>query len=245
MKNLISLIFILSLFSFEKKENFSMDNDFFLIGTLSDYMGREKYEDVLERVDKYYQSEEQLCLSIDSMFKKNYPDLKLSSVVHKISKEKQYELHSKKLAERIESFYSFKPSGRGTTKTIIDFDSKKIDSLIRTKDFIKKYYDTIYEGNLKLKAFETEKQKLSFITGAYIRYGSQIDSLHQIRVFNSTSKVKVLEKLLKDIGCKSVVYDIKFAIPTGHTVSFIPTNQLNEYFERYINLKGKIKATKK
>lgn len=237
MKNLITIILILSLFSCEKKEKISIDNEYFLIGTLSDYMGREKYEKEKERVDKYYQSEKQLCLAIDSIFKKTYPDLKFSSSVDQISKKDEFELHSKKLAEKIESFYSFKYSGRGTTKKYIDFDSMNIDSLVKTGNFIEKYYDSIFEGSLKRKVFETEKQKLSFITGAYVRYGSHIDSVYQIKVFNSNSKVKVLEELLKDVDCKNVVYDIKLAIPTGHTVSFIPTNQLNEYFERYIKLK--------
>jgi len=237
MKNLIIFILILSLFSCDKKEKISIDNEYFLIGTLSDYMGREKYEKEIERVDKYYQSEKQLCLAIDSIFKKTYPDLVFSSSVHKISKKDEYELHSKKLAKKIESFYTFKYSGRGTAKKFIDFDSMNIDSLVKTGNFIEKYYDTIYEGSLKSKVFETEKQKLSFITGAYVRYGSQVDSLYRIRVFNSSSKVKILDELLKDIGCTNVDYDIKQTIPTGHTVSFIPTNKLEDYFERYIKLK--------
>ena len=237
MKNLITFILILSLFSCDKKEKISIDNEYFLIGTLSDYMGREKYEKEIERVDKYYQSEKQLCLAIDSIFKKTYPDLVFSSSVHKISKKDEYELHSKKLAKKIESFYTFKYSGRGTAKKFIDFDSMNIDSLVKTGNFMEKYFDTIYEGNLKLKVFETDRQKISFATGAYVRYGSHNDSIYQIRVANSTSKVRVLDVLLKDLGCTNVNYEIKQAIPMGHIVSFIPTKQLNEYFERFIKLK--------
>lgn len=237
MKNLITIVLIFSLFCCEKKEKNLIDNEYFLIGTLSDYMGREKYKGNEERVDKYYQSEKQLCLAIDSIFKKSYPDLVFISSAHKISKKDEYELNSKKLAKKIESFYSFKYNGKGTFKKFIDFDSINIDSLVKTGNVIEKYYDTIYEGTLKPKVFETQKQKLSFITGAYIRYGSQVDSLYQIRVFNSSSKVKVLDDLLKDIGCTYVNYDIKQTIPMGHTVSFIPTKKLEDYFERYIKLK--------
>lgn len=238
MKNLITIILISTLFSFQNNKKILIDNEYFLIGTLSDYMGREKYQDVEEWVDKYHQSEKKLCLAIDSMFRINYPDLKFSSYVTKISKEDMFELHSKKLVKKIETFYTFKPSRRGTTKGIMDFDSKKIDSLVREDNFIEKYYDTIYVGNLKMKVFKSEKKKLSFITGAYVRYGSKVDSsLYQIRVFNSSSKVKILDELLKDIGCTHVDYNIKYSIPVGHTVSFIPTNKLIDYIEKYEKLK--------
>ncbi|UMB54094.1 hypothetical protein MKD41_01125 [Lutibacter sp. A64] len=112
-----------------------------------------------------------------------------------------------------------------------------MDSLIKAGNFHEKYFDTIFEGNLKLNVFETEKQKLSFITGAYVRYGGHIDSLYHLRVFNSSSKVRVLDELLKDVGCTNVVYDIKKTIPMGHTVSFISTVPLINYFEKYKKLK--------
>ncbi len=238
MKNLIVLILVLSLFNCDMKDKNSIDYDYFLIGTLSDYMGREKYQKVEDRVDKYSQSEQQLCMTIDSIFKNSYPDLEIGSSVHKISKKNEFELHSKALAKRIESFYSYKASGRMAYHGQDDFENLNLDSLTKTPDFFPTNFDTIYTGRLKLNVFETEKQKLSFITGAYVRYGWHTDSLYQIRVFNSISKVKVLNELLKDIGCTNVDYEIKEGyIPTGHTVSFIPTDQLKDYFENYIKLK--------
>lgn len=238
MKNLTTLVLVLCLFGCAKKEKTSIDNDFFLIGTLSDYMGREKYKKAEDRVDKYSQSEKELCLSIDSIFKNHYPDLEMSSSVNKTSKKEVYELHSKTLAEKIESFYLYKPSRRkiynGEGK-LIDLN---IDSLTKTPDFYTTYFDTIYTGSLNQDVFETEKQKLSFITGAYVRYGRQTDSLYNIQVSNSISKAKVLNELLKDTGCSNVEYEIMEGyIPTGHIVSFIPTKQLIDYFEKYKNLR--------
>lgn len=238
MKNLIVLIIVLTLSSCDMKDKNSIDYDYFLIGTLSDYMGREKYQTVEDRVDKYSQSEQQLCMTIDSIFKNSYPDLEINSSVHKISKKNEFELHSKTLAERIESFYSYKASGRMAYHGQDDFKNLNIDSLTKTPDFYSTNFDTIYTGRLKLNVFETEKQKLSFITGAYVRYGWRTDSLYHIRVFNSISKVRILNELLKDEGCTNVDYEIKKGyIPTGHTVHFIPTEQLNDYFKRYIKLK--------
>jgi len=238
MKNLILLILVLSFYGCDGQEKISIDNDYFLIGTLGDYMGREKYEKVIDRVDKYYQSEKQLCQTIDSIFKKTYPDLEFSSSVNISSKKKEFELHSKGLAEKIESFYSYKPSGRMAYNGEEEIEKLNLDSLTKTPDFYSTYFDTIYTGRLKINVFETEKQKVSFVTGAYVRYGWHTDSLYQIRVFNSVSKVRILNDLLKELGCDNVDYKIKKGyIPTGHTVSFIPTEQLKNFFEKYIKLK--------
>lgn len=238
MKILITLITVLSLLTCDKKEKISIDNDYFLIGTLSDYMGREKYKNVSERVDKYSQSERQLCLAIDSIFKNSFPDLEFSSSTNKISKKDEFELHSKLLAEKIETFYSYKPSGRMAYNGQTEFEKLNLDSLTKTSDFYTTNFDTIYTGSLKLDVFKTENQKVSFVTGAYVRFGWQTDSIFHIRVFNSASKVRILNDLLKELGCTNVDYEIKKGyIPTGHTVSFIPTKQLNDYFEKYKKLK--------
>lgn len=238
MKNIILLILVLSFFGCDRQENISIENDYFLVGTLSDYMGREKYKKVEERVDKYSQSKKQLCLAIDSIFKTSNPDIEFSSSVHKISKRDEFELHSKTLTEKIESFYSYKPSGRMVYNGEEEFEKLNLDSLTEIPDFYSTYFDTIYTGSLKINVFETEKQKVSFVTGAYVRYGWNTDSLYQIRVFNSVSKVRILNDLLKELGCDNVDYEIKKGyIPTGHTVSFIPTDQLKDYFEKYIKLK--------
>jgi hypothetical protein len=238
MKNLITFILVLSLFICGKKEKKPIDNDYFLIGTLSDYMGREKYEKVEGRVDKYSQSEKRLCLTIDSIFKISYPDLKISSWVNKTSKKKVFELHSKALAKRIDSFYSYKPSVRMVYNGQEKFENLNLDSLTKTKDFTSTNFDTIYIGSLKKNVFKTGKQKVSFITGAYVRYGWHTDSLYHIRVFNSVSKVRILNDLLKEVNCTNVDYEIKKGyIPAASTVSFIPTEQLHDYFEKFIKFK--------
>lgn len=238
MKNIILLILVLVFFGCVGQEKISIENNYFLVGTLSDYMGREKYEKVEERVDKYSQSEKQLCFAIDSIFKISNPDIEFSSSVHKISKKDEYELHSKTLAEKITSFYSYRPSGRMAYTGEEEIERLNLDSLTKTPDFYSSYFDTIYTGRLKTNVFETDKQKISFVTGAYVRYGWNTDSLYQIRIFNSVSKVRILNDLLIQLGCDNVDYEIKKGyIPTGHTVSFIPTVQLKDYFEKYIRLK--------
>ena len=237
VKNIIILLIFLTPLAYNQNEKPEIDNDYFLIGTLGDYMGREKFKNIEERVDKYYKSEKKLCTSIDSMFKNNYPDLKLSSLKYKTSKQRVFELHSKTLSKRIESFFTYKPSGRGTFKGDMAFKDIDYDTIADYTNFIKTHYDTIYQGNLRPEKFNTEIQKLSFVTGAFVRYGWKKDSLYQISVANSTSKVKLLDSLLKELGCNHVNYEMRMAIPVYHKVSFKPTDQLKAYFESFKKLR--------
>ena len=241
MKNLVLPFLLLSFVSvccIQKAKDLDLNNKYFLIGTLRDYMGREKYPEVENRVDRYYQHEKKLCLSIDSMFIELYSDLKFSSEKHTTTKKDKFELHSESLAREIEAFYDFQPSGRGAYSGEVDISEVNLDSLTSTKDFFITQFDTIYTGRLKLDVFKTERQKISFITGAYVRFGGRNDSTYYIRVFNSVSKVKVLDKLLQEVGCTNVEYRMKKGyIPVSHTVYFIPTDKLRSYFKRYVSLK--------
>ncbi|WP_299016908.1 hypothetical protein [uncultured Polaribacter sp.] len=237
MKKIIVFILALLLFSCQQKEKTPLDKYAFAVGTLGDYMGREKHETEKDLVEKYHPSEKKLYTKMDAMFQNLYTDLKLTIFENNKTDYIRYELRSKKLKDTLDAYYTYKYSGRGTAKKYIDFDAVNIDSLIKSKNFIQENYDSIFVGSLKSNVFKTNKQKLSFITGAYVRYGSQLDSLHQISVANSTSKVKTLEILLNDIGCTNVVYEVRPAIPYGHKVLFKPTLKLTSYFEKYDFLK--------
>ena len=241
MKYLITVSILLSLLlcnCVQKNETPPIDNEYFLIGTLSDYMGREKYKQVEKRVDRYYQSEKKLCMSIDSIFRTSYPDLSLISKKDTITLKDEFNLYSESLAHSIEKFYDYAPSSRRLYSGDADFLTSNFDSLTKIKDFYTDYFDTIYTGKLKTNIFETELQKFSFITGAYIRFGGHSDSIYHISVANSVSKVRALDELLKEIGCSNVEYKIeKNNIPVGHTVFFKPTDELKTYFKEYQNLR--------
>lgn len=240
MKSLILSFLLLSFVSvccIQRVENLDLNNEYFLIGTLRDYMGREKYPEIENRIDRYYQHEKKLCWSIDSMFKESYPDLRFSSKKHPTTQKDEFELHSELLAREIENFYYYQPSGRHAYSGEANPQEANLNSLAYTKDFLITQFDTIFAGRLRSDVFKTERQKMSFITGAYVRYGGGNDSTHYISVFNSTSKVRVLDKLLQEVGCTNVAYRINDHIPVGHTVYFIPTDKLRSYFGRYMNLR--------
>jgi hypothetical protein len=204
----------------------SLDNKYFLLGTLRDYMGREKYQQVNGRVDRYHQSEGKLCFVIDSMFKDSYPDLRITT-----AKNHDYELYSVSLAGEMDNFYNFQTSGRmninARLDTMTQFSDSILSGLLQTAD-------TIYFGRLKSGIFETDRQKLSFITGAFVRYGRFRHSAYYISVANSVSKVKVLTQLLKEMNCENVEYKIQESIPFIHTVYFTPTEEMTAYFNKYL-----------
>lgn len=202
-----------------------LDNEYFLLGTLSDYMGREKYRQVNGRVDRYHPSEEKLCLVIDSMFKDSYPDLRITT-----AKNQDYELYSVSLAGEMDRFYNFQTSGRMNINARLDTITQFSDSLISE---LLQSADTIYFGRLNSGIFETDRQKLSFITGAFVRYGSFRHKAYYISVANSVSKVKVLTQLLKEMNCENVEYKIQESIPFIHTVYFTPTEEMKAYFNKY------------
>jgi hypothetical protein len=76
----------------------------------------------------------------------------------------------------------------------------------------------------------THKQKTSFLLGAFLRYGIATDSTKQvISIPNSQGKAGLCEEILKEFGCKNVVYTIlKDYIPVGHKVSFEPSEEVGK-----------------
>jgi hypothetical protein len=223
------LILIATLLSCGQNGKNSLDNEYFLLGTLSDYMGRETYKTVNSRVDKYHQSERKLCFAIDSKLKDKYPDLRMTT-----ARNGDFELYSVLLAGEIDKFYNYQPSGRMNINARLDTMTQFSDSLLSE---LLQTADTIYFGRLKSGIFKTDKQKLFFITGAFLRFGGNNDSIYHISVANSVSKVKVLTQLLKEMNCGNVEYEIREGIPFGHTVYFTPTDELMNYFNQYMYLR--------
>lgn len=228
MKRIIflSLLFIIVLFSKGQSIKLKVDYDCFLLGTLDDYMGREKYKKIDDRVDLYSQSHKSLVFFLDSIFQDKYPDLTLNE------KEGRLDLQSKLLAQKVNDFYFFKPSSRRSYNGEVDLGTLNLDSLTKTDDFYTKYFDSVYVGHIKNDVFKKDFERLSFIAGAYIRFGGEKDSLCFISIPNSVSKVKVLTEQLKELKCTNVNYMVKKDyIPVGHTVYFTPSDELKKYIE--------------
>lgn len=194
-----------------------LDKKFFLLGTLTDYMGRERCKSEWELVDHYYLFEKSLLQYNYSLLKKEYPDLQMDSI--------NRFLKSKRLGAEINSKFDFKYNGF--------FCSKE-----ENEEGIP--LDSAYSGSIRLESFKTKKEKISYLTGVYVRYGKSNKEKYTIRIANSVSTFPVCVELLKQLGCKNVTTEIIEAIPSSYIIYFTPTKELEKYLIDYLFLRKKI-----
>jgi len=224
------LFFFISLFCHGQSSDIKIDYDYFLLGTLNDYIGRDNYKKIIDRIDRYSPQNKPLVYFLDSVFRDKYPDL----VVNVIEKTGQLELWSKSLALKMNNFYCYEPSNRKIYIGEADIMTLNLDSLTKTPDFYTSYFDTIYTGRIKDDIFRNDAERLSFIAGAYMRFGGKKNSLYYISIPNSISKVGVVTEQLKELECSNIEYImLKDHIPAGHIVYFTPTDKLKNYLELY------------
>lgn len=232
MEQFVRYIFLLNflLYSFLIKAQFDNEKynkEIFLIGTLNDYMGYQRTftngnDFYYERIDIMSKHDLKFALFIDSLFNMNYSDI---TIVNNGAPQ-GIKMYSPTLSLKIDNYYNFE------------------SSIIRTGQG-----DTIYSGKLKEEKFTTNNQKLSFLLGAYLRYGenqNEINSIIQllkkenlldedktydnvsygISIPNAHSKAKLCVEFLEDLDCKNVTYIFRNSIPAGNFVIFKPSDKI-------------------
>lgn len=141
----------------------------------------------------------------DPVCKKN-PDLPLSSAY-------EIELYSSSLVKAITDYYTF-DMGKPFLPVISSGG------------------DIGYRGVINRKKISTRAQKLSFLTGIFMRYGcNRINEQYEagyysISIPNSLSAATVCSDILQEMGCEKVVYIDKF--PYGHQIFFITSVEVEE-----------------
>lgn len=173
---------------------------YFILGTLSDYIGRFYAVDRSQQVDRYDGPEKPLVDYLETMIKE-HTGMKVDSLIEKRNNRlyssdilsKRYLLYSDELAKALNNFY-----GK---------DDHLIDSL-----------------------FTTNEQIYSFLAGVYYRYGDRLDSsICKIQMANSSKHINC-KAFLERVGCKKVVYKHLNNIPAQNILYFIPTEELLSYF---------------
>jgi hypothetical protein len=91
-------------------------------------------------------------------------------------------------------------------------------------------------GKLRDNIMQNEQEKLAFLAGTFLRFGTIRDSLYSISISNSLSKAEVCNKLLKELGCKPTYNILRDLRPNGHVVYFHPTPKVLAYLKKYENL---------
>jgi hypothetical protein len=217
------------------------DKEFFLIGTLNEYMG---YQRTLTHADDFYyqrvdilsKNELKHTLFIDSLFSADYSDITIVNNGASLG----IKMYSPSLSHKIDDYYNYAPSGR-----------------------LSGQMDTVYTGILKNGKFVTEKQMLSFILGAYLRYGQNSEGansliqllkrenlieigkefkreMYAFAMPNAQSKAKLCKVLLEKLGCENVEFYYRKSIPAGNFVIFTPSQKIMEVINAAEFLKGYI-----
>ena len=224
---LINLLLLSSLQAKAQFDQKNFDKESFLIGTLSEYMGYQRTftngdDFYYQRVDIMSQQGLKHALFIDSMFNLEYTDI---TIVNNGAPQ-GIKIHSPSLSKQIDEYYNYKPT-----------DIRTIQG------------NTVYGGNIIKERFETEKQKLSFLLGAVVRYGgdqlranSIIQHLKNEKLINSDqkfentayalsmpnaiTKAQICADFLKDLGCEDVELISINTIPAGNFVVFTPNSAM-------------------
>lgn len=194
---------------------YKLDQDYFLLGTLLDYMGRYKDPLEIDVVDTYFVNEKSLLIHNYNTFKSEYSDLKLDTI--------NRTLKSITLTEKMNTFFNW------------NYD----------ENFTNENNDSLFIGTINLNTFKTKEQKISFIVGVYTRYGQKNDSTYCINIANSNTLFDSSLKILRALNCKNIKSEIIEAIPTSCIIYFQPSEELKKYLDYYRFLRETIWDTKK
>ncbi len=146
----LAAFLVCSLLSKAQFDSEKYDKESFLLGMLDEYMGYQRVfkpgvdEFNYHRVDVYLKGQLRQALFIDSLFSTDCPDIFLVNN----GAPKGIKLYSAALSATIDKYFDYKPSWNKTIKG-----------------------DTIYSGDLRQEMLKTEKQKLSYLLGAFLRFG--------------------------------------------------------------------------
>ena len=115
--------------------------------------------------------------------------------------------------------------------TAIDTGSATLEYETFSKD-LSSILNSFYgkDKNLLTESFKDPVQIYSFLAGKYYRYGSKLnDSIYEFRFLNFPNHF-ICNDLLKRIGCKVYFRHIE-KIPAQYVYYFVPTEELESYFE--------------
>ncbi|WP_309640840.1 hypothetical protein [Flavobacterium sp.] len=205
---------LISQINYSQKPKLKLDKESFLLGTLSDYMGRIVISNQKEKIDEY---DNPMAETITSLFKADYDDYRTEIKEYPAYHSNKMIVYSAKLSKKINANFTFE-------KYALTHPNK----------------DTVYYGKLKENLFQTELQKISFIVGLYSQSGVENKTRYCIRLSNSVRKFTEAEKVLKELHCQNVDVAIEKNIPTQFILYFKPSAALKKYLKEYMFLRKAI-----
>jgi hypothetical protein len=202
-----------------------IQREYFLLGTLNDYMGRSVDPRDKNLVDRYDAIQGPLVNTLDSILKLDYPNSAYRVERYTDSKNAplSFKIFSDTLFKKLNKYYIFKQSGSFTSDNNPQLNNRPI-----------------LVGALKTNVFHNDSEKLAFLAGTYVRFGLSNDTAYEISIANSYSKAIVCYHLLTDFKCKATYQVRQNYIPTGFHVYFHPNAQVKAYLQNYIYLRKRL-----
>jgi len=216
MKKIILLFLLFPLFSFTQEKS-EIDPKYFLLGTLSDYIGRNQSSEEQEIIESFTAHEKPLVDKLSILFKED--TLQIEKINSNNYRNIKYNLISKSINSSINSFYNF------------DFYSLT---------YPKK--DTLFKGKLKDSILKNNSDKVSFLLGCMARFCvNQKIKLKEkefcLQFANSSSKFNLAQKAILELGFTINKVETLQNIPRINRIYFSVDKSNYELFKEY-NLIG-------
>ena len=219
MKKLTIIFILFSINSYSQPKNISINYQYFILGTIDDYVGRRVDSSNVNWVDIYAPFESSLIHFTDSLLLKN-------NIAHRVETDfESLHIVSDSIAKNVNSFYEFNNNEE------------------RSLDMGRNAWDSIYTGRLKENIFHDSTEVYSFLLGAYMRFGEKRDTIYKIRFLTSISKAHFCLDLLKKIGCSETNSEFIPTIPSQNIIYFKPTEELDKYLSAFDFLKSRLTAS--
>jgi hypothetical protein len=186
-------------------------------------------------------SNERLALLVVALFKKEYPDMRALRVCDVCCPARKH------YGSEIKSYYDLEDpicrrdntgntTGMDPPYEIVIYSSTLSKTIAGFFSFgtlpcvISSGGDVGYRGFIKKNKLSTKEQKMSFLTGVFMRYGcddcncienSDYSDTYSILIRNSNSTATLCCDILKEMGCEQIAYiDM---LPLGRQIIFTPS----------------------
>jgi hypothetical protein len=211
MKNrILVLFFLFSVLLVNGQIQNKLNETYYLLGTLDDYMGRVlciKSQNDWNYIMHLFQKDSGKIKRIEEVTMLKF--IKGEKKEDCITCREFYVLSSFTAASEINSFYVFKKGNECQ-------DANRISG-------------TIYSGKLKcskiLKA--SKDQQYSFLAGLFLIYGENTNNVYKITLSNSPWRYECTIKILKVLNSKNVSFRrTGGTVPIGYFIEFEPSEEL-------------------
>ena len=137
--------------------------------------------------------------------------------------------------EVFDRYYPFEKPLMKFVDSIVQKEFKTVliekNNCLNSKEMAKKMNSFYVENDLIDSLFTTKEKKVSFLLGAYYRYGEKVnDNIYKIQIANSHKHIEI-QQILISLGCKNIYYKRLQNIPIQNILYFELNDLIKAYFK--------------